>query len=353
MFGYGAVACQSATTGARAEALKNGMELTPAVSVDVGSSLNAKREDTPSESKPLVKRIPHASKTAPHANTPYTSASEAPPLRVPSPVVQVPLRLHELTIESDAFGELPVLVRVPAHLPNERLPVLFVLHGRGEAAKGPERGVRAFLDDYRLERVWKWLELGARGPLPDASITTDYQNEVQRQLEQRPFSGMVLVMPYLPDRFRAAEAFDNGGAYAAVLRQTAQQLHATFPVANDVSRWGLDGISLGGRVALICGPQLTDVFGAIGGVQAAIDEREFAALLNPMRPREGGRLPRYSLATSAQDYYRSVLEAFHQDLKRNQLPHSFTILPGDHSYSFNRGPGLAYLLLTYDALLHP
>jgi iron(III)-salmochelin esterase len=268
-------------------------------------------------------------------------------------VVRIPLRLHELTIDSDTFGQLPVLVRVPAHASDARLPVLFVLHGRGEAAKGPVRGVRAFLDDYGLERVVAWLSNKATGSLPDVSITDTYRRVVQRQLEQRAFGDMILVMPYLPDRFRAAEAFEQAAAYARVLRQTALQLRRSFPVANDTKRWGLDGISLGGRVALICGPALDDVFGAVGGVQAAIDEREFDALAKPLLAAGQRGLQRYSLATSEQDYYRTVLEAFHERLREDELPHAFTLLPGDHSYSFNRGPGLTYLLLTYDVVLNP
>ncbi len=342
LFGFGAGACQTATTGAGTDNPKNAVILHAATTrpslVDPAPSGGDEGAGASSFATPQPSE---------------TSSQVQPTSNAAAAVVQVPLRLHELTIESEALGPIPVLVRVPAHASNAQLPVLFMLHGRGEAVKGPTRGVRAFLDDYGLERVWSWLSSNTHAPLPDGSITDGYRDVVVKRLAQQPFRGMIVVMPYLPDRFRAAEAFAQATPYADVLRQTARRLRESFPVSPEVARWGLDGISLGGRVALACGPALSDVFGAIGGVQAAIDEREFTTLLAPMLAQKRQSAQRYSLATSEQDYYRSVLEAFHDRLTQDHLAHSFTVLPGDHSYAFNRGPGLAYLLLTYDALLNP
>lgn len=349
VFGFGAAACQSATNGAGTDSLRHGGEHGREHGPDVAST----------EERTRAQHGNRAIAPASSASGSVTRQGVAVDTHVqvePAPnsdVIRVPQRLHELTIESALFGNVPVLVRVPAHRFDERLPVLFVLHGRGEAVKGPERGVRAFLDDYRLERVWAWLETGTSAPLPDASITDGYRKVVQRKLEARRFRGMIVVMPYLPDRFKATEAFANAKPYADVLRETAIRLRRSFPVAAGIERWALDGISLGGRVALLSGPELTDVFGAIGGVQAAIDEREFDTLLEHLTTQPGTNTQRLFLATSEQDYYRSVLHTFHERLTRDQLPHTFTLLPGDHSYSFNRGPGLTYLLLTYDALLNP
>lgn len=347
VFGFGAAACQTATTGAT-----DGPRNAGATEVSQGEL---------APQAPIVVATSSVGATTQGARPPKPGSPSAG-IPQDSVAALVPQRLHELTIESDVFGAVPVLVRVPAHISGAQLPVLFVLHGRGEAAKGPTRGVRGFLDDYGLEKVWTWLNGNTKGPLPDASVTRAYREEVAARLQQRVFRGMVVVMPYVPDRFRAQEAFENTRPYAAVLRATADKLKATFPVSRDVSRWGLDGISLGGRVALVCGPVLTDVFGAVGGVQAAIDLREFDALTAPMVASSGNSRPggkgvvagqRYVLATSEEDYYRSVLEAFHEHLTQTQVTHVFTLLPGDHSYSFNRGPGLTYLLLTYDALLDP
>lgn len=250
--------------------------------------------------------------------------------------------------ESQKLGTIPVLVRIPPHAPGVTLPALTLLHGRGEAQKSPERGARGFIDDYGLEAVWAWLESkpGQRHAPPE--VPPEYRARVEARLDRTPFEARVLVMPYLPDRFRGPEAFASAPAYAAVLREIVSRVRAELPVRQERQAWALDGISLGGRVAMNCVAELSDVFGAVGSVQAAIDERElplFADLLAEARQRHPTL--RFSLATSDRDYFRGVLEHYHAVLVSRSLSHDWTMLPGDHSYAFNRGPGVTHLLLSH------
>jgi len=152
-------------------------------------------------------------------------------------------------------------------------------------------------------------------------------------------------MPYVPDRFRGPEAFQSAPEYAKVLRALVSRVKAELPVRQQREAWTLDGISLGGRVAMACVADLTAEFGAFGSVQAAIDEREltvFADRFESARAKNPNL--RFSLATSDQDYFRVVLERYHAALTARSLDHAWTVLPGDHSYAFNRGPGVTHLL---------
>lgn len=257
------------------------------------------------------------------------------------------MRLVTYHVDSPTFGRVPAVVRVPEHDSSAALPVLILLHGRGEALKNPERGARGFLDDYALEPNWRWLSEPEH--LAPKDTPTTFQQTVRAQLSERSFNGMVVVMPYLPDRFRGPEVFDNASEYARVLGEFAQRVKGDLPVRQDRNAWALDGISLGGRVAMACAPALADELGAVGSVQAAIDEREltrFAELLQQARRRNP--VLKVTLATSEHDYFRSVLERYHRLMSERSLSHDWVVLPGDHSYAFNRGVGVAHLLLTYD-----
>jgi enterochelin esterase-like enzyme len=229
-----------------------------------------------------------------------------------------------------------------------------LLHGRGEAQKSPERGARGFIDDYGLEAAWSFLAAEPSARRAPAELPRTYQQSVEAELEQAPFAGMVVVMPYLPDRFRGPEAFANAPEYARVLGQMVARAKADLPVRQERAGWALDGISLGGRVAMACIVELSAEFGAFGSVQAAIDERElmlFADLLIQARTRHPSL--HFTLATSDQDYFRVVLEHYHAALAANKQPHDWVVLPGDHSYAFNRGPGVTHLLFHHDRWLSP
>lgn len=266
---------------------------------------------------------------------------------------RVPLRWVNYELNSPTLGPIPALVRVPVHTASTRLPALVLLHGRGEAQKSPKRGARGFVDDYGLEAVWQWLDgkPGARTPPP--GLPSRYRQGVEADLDRAPFSAMVLVMPYLPDRFRGSEAFVNAPEYARQITELVTRIKADLPVRQDRGGWALDGISLGGRVAMVCMAELTPHFAAFGSVQAAIDERELTVFADVLaRARTLDANLRFTLATSDQDYFRLVLEHYRAALIARSLEHEWVVLPGDHSYAFNRGPGVTHLLLTYDRWFH-
>jgi enterochelin esterase-like enzyme len=111
-------------------------------------------------------------------------------------------------------------------------------------------------------------------------------------------------------------------------------------------------VSLGGRAAVAVGLLRPDVFGAIGGLQAALDPRNSGEITRRTRAaRERHPDLRLRLLTSTEDYYLPANRTIHEALRRANVAHDFRIVPGPHDYVFNRGPGALEMLVYFDRVL--
>src|SRR5690606_12347158 len=110
---------------------------------------------------------------------------------------------------------------------------------------------------------------------------------------------------------------------------------------------GIDGVSLGGRAALLAGFDRPDAFKVVASLQAAIDRKEVHRFVaRAERALKSNPKLSIRLLTSQHDYFRREIELLAQALTANSVPHTFTLVAGDHSYAFNRGPG-AFEMLTF------
>jgi enterochelin esterase-like enzyme len=115
---------------------------------------------------------------------------------------------------------------------------------------------------------------------------------------------------------------------------------------------GIDGVSLGGVVALRIGLTSPEAFGAIGGIQPAFangQSAEWTALAQGARARRPELKLR--LITSHEDYFHEAIVGVSRAWIAAGVPHDFADLPGPHDYVFNRGPGSIELLLWHDRVL--
>jgi enterochelin esterase-like enzyme len=116
---------------------------------------------------------------------------------------------------------------------------------------------------------------------------------------------------------------------------------------------GIDGVSLGGRVALLAGFRRPDVFGAIGTLQAAVrsgEVGEFAERAKRAADQvKGGFALR--LLTSDRDPFLPTLKTLSEVLGRLSIPAQFEVIPGPHDYDFNRGPGGYQMLMWHERVL--
>jgi enterochelin esterase-like enzyme len=164
-------------------------------------------------------------------------------------------------------------------------------------------------------------------------------------LAQHPYRDLVVVMPDLPDVLKRDDVFRNGPVLADfVVNELVPRVRREFPEVG-TEAFGIDGVSLGGRAALVIGFTHPKAFSTVGALQPAIDDSEldrFTKLAGKaVRENQGLSI---RLVTSHEDYYREVVMAFASELNAAKVPHDFELVSGDHSYEFNRGPGAIEML---------
>jgi hypothetical protein len=228
-----------------------------------------------------------------------------------------------------------------------RYPVLVALHGRGEALKGPDRGGFGWPRDYDLVHA---IERVARPPITDEDlegfVDPAHQAEMNRALAARPFEGLVVACPYVPDM--DLRTFKDMRAYGRWIVDTfLPRVRKETPAIASVEATGIDGVSLGGATALRVGLMNAEAFGAIGALQPAVFEdqaQEWTEVARAARAKKP-RMP-LRLVTSKEDYYHAAILRLSSAWRAGGVSHDFVDVPGPHDYAFNRGPG-AYELLTW------
>ena len=266
------------------------------------------------------------------------------------------LSAEELTwsFPETPIGRMSVVVLVPERLPSDRFPVLITMHGRGETLKGPERGARGWVDDYKLSRA---VERLVRLPLAER----DFEGFVDQArlaalnttLGREPYEGLIVACPYTPDVLGREEPFTQAPLLAGFLIDTLlRKIRTDTPAIATAEATGIDGVSLGGRGAISVGLHRPEEFGAVAGVQAAFDPENTNDFVTRAE-RALAKNPRLKLRllTSSEDYYLAVMRKFHTALDRKGVRHDFLVVPGPHDYAFNRGPGAIEMLVYHDRVL--
>jgi hypothetical protein len=263
------------------------------------------------------------------------------------------VQLLEWDLGPQPWGRARAVVLVPTWGgPANRFPVLVALHGRGEALKPPSEGALGWARDYALVRAVDRL----RAPPLRAA---DYEGlveparlaETNASLSRHPYGGLVVVCPWLPDVHPAATV-DIADYTRFILEALLPKVRAETPALSSPEATGIDGVSLGGVIALRIGLASPARFGAVGGIQPALsdlppgDWTSLAAAARALRPSLKLRL-----VTSHDDYFHESVSAVSRAWNAGGVAHDFADLPGPHDYIFNRGPGSLDLLLWHDRAL--
>jgi enterochelin esterase-like enzyme len=262
-------------------------------------------------------------------------------------------QILEWTFEGPGVRAPRVVVLVPAWAEEGvRYPVLFALHGRGEAQKGPAQGAWGWPKDYALTRAVDRL---ASPPL----AARDFENFVtpndlaakNKSLLAQPYGGLVVVCPYVPDldlkNDRDAREYGR-----FLLDVVLPRVLAETPALDGPEALGIDGISLGGYTALVVGLANPERFGAVSGIQPALQPSQVVEWVDKARAARA-RNPHLALrlATSDDDFFRGVVTRTSQAWRAAGIRHDFHQGPGPHDYVYNRGPGAYELLLWNDRAL--
>lgn len=234
----------------------------------------------------------------------------------------------------------------------ERMPLLLALHGRGEANKGPTEGVMGWPRDYALLRA---IGRVCAPPLTsddlEGFVDPKRLGEHNKALAEQPFRGLVIVCPYSPDvDLRKPPQIREYGDY--VMRSVLPRAKRELPVIDAPEAIGIDGVSLGGALALRIGLGHAEAFGAVGTLQPAIGEDQAADYTDLVKAARA-KNPKLSLRllTSDKDYFKSAIRLTSTGWRNAGVTHDFVEIPGPHDYPFNRGPGAIEMLLWHDRVL--
>jgi len=287
--------------------------------------------------------------------TPPRVTTTTPPAPAPSSSAEPPTgELREMTFDyaGTPVGANTVVVAIPTNATKESpLPVLVALHGRGESLKSPARGARGWIDDYNLKNAVKRL---ASPPLTATdlghSFAPDRLVKLNQALGAEPYRGLIVVCPYLPDAFHGDQAFADGARYATfIVDEVLPRVYRETPAVGTPETTLVDGVSLGGRAALLVGLLRPKAFRVVGALQPALDNAEarpFAGLAERAKAENPSLVVR--LLSSSEDYFLQPTVELARELKARGVNHKLDIVVGTHSYDFNRGPGVYEMLIFHD-----
>jgi hypothetical protein len=235
--------------------------------------------------------------------------------------------------------------------PSGRFPVLVALHGRGEAVKPPRVGALGWANDYGMVKA---IERICAPPLVDADLQglsdATRLSAMNDALAKRPFRGLVVVCPHVPDLdLRGTKDVERYGTFVETV--LLPRVRKELPVTATAESTGIDGVSLGGALALRIG-LARPAFGAVGALQPAIGDDRLDELTDLALAARGKR-PKVALrlTTSHDDYYKPWVTKLADRWKSAGIAHDFADVPGPHDYVWNKGPGVYEMLFWQDRVL--
>jgi predicted esterase len=232
--------------------------------------------------------------------------------------------------------------------PSAERPVLIALHGRGEAGRGLDIGANAWPNDYKLDVMHRRLlapPLTAR----DLHDMTSQERlaKLNASLAANPYRGIGVACPYTPNL--DDKSVQGAEPYARFLIETLlPKLKSEIGSTVDRMATGIDGVSMGGRLALQIGLAHPEIFGVVSVLQPAIKAEEAPQISALAQKAMAKAKVIFRLVSSEEDYFLPAVRAASDQLEADGVPHELLVIPGTHGYEFNRGPGSAELLLWHE-----
>jgi hypothetical protein len=294
---------------------------------------------------------------APAARAPVAAAtgsarSDPLPSPVAAPDATAPRGPTLVDWDLGAHGHAVALVS-PIE-PGTKVPLVIALHGRGEALKGPVRGPYGWPRDYALERAIGRI---TKPPLTaedfERLVDGERLGAINARLARRPFGGLAVVCPFLPDFDWSHPPTELVTSYARFLvDELIPRARQELPVIATAAATGIDGVSLGGAMGLRVGLRFAEHFGAVGSLQCALTSGNVDELVQ-MAKAARRKNPALALrvATSKEDGFGNSNRALSRALTAAAVEHGFEDHLGPHDYIWNRGPGSYELLLFQDSAL--
>lgn len=237
--------------------------------------------------------------------------------------------------------------------PNARdIPILVALHGRGESGRGLDLGAKAWRDSYSIDKLYNRLLFPPLNTKDLGEITSlERLKLLNSSLKTDDFQGLTLVCPYTPDLMSDKSPGSLSAFAEFVVGELLPRARETVGSGAGPEKTGIDGVSLGGRLALLVGFTRPEAFGSIGALQPAIRQSEigmFATLAKQAMEKHPFHL---HLVSSEADPFLPAVRALSLRLKQDGVVHELLVVAGHHDYDWNRGPGGAEMLLYHERVL--
>jgi S-formylglutathione hydrolase FrmB len=171
--------------------------------------------------------------------------------------------------------------------------------------------------------------------------------KLNASLAAASYTGIALACPYTPHL--DDPSVEGSRPFARfVVDQLLPELRKATGSTALARATGIDGVSMGGRLALLVGLTHPEVFGVVGALQPALRVEE-APMLSALARTAMAKAPvRLRLVTSEEDYFLPAVRAASDRLRADGVEHELLVIPGTHGYDFNRGPGGADMLLWHE-----
>ena len=250
-------------------------------------------------------------------------------------------------IDTTEGGRRFVLVTPKYLSPGQKLPLAVLLHGLGETTN--ERlGAYAWVERYGLGSAWQRLK---RAPIERTSARGEWTDErlaeVNTELAARPFRGMALVCPFMPNPKSPGDL----DSYASWIENSLlPRVRNETQVATTAAQTYLCGVSLGGYVSLEMLARLPKFFGAWAGVQTAIGPFAAPGYAEKIAKGWNGTPHPMLLLTSTQDHWKASSEALAAAFKAKNLATTYRVVPGPHDQPWLREAGTIEALLWLDRI---
>jgi hypothetical protein len=280
----------------------------------------------------------------------FTSATSASALRatpVP-PGDRGSTRLVEWQFDGAVSSRTALLVPTWGAA-DARFPVLVALHGRGEARKSPTEGALGWPRDYALAHAIERVSAPPLTPVDfESFVDAARLAHLNHALGLHSFQGLIVACPYVPDLDLADD--DAIAAFGRFVTDVLlPRVRTELPARAEAAATGIDGVSLGGAVALAVGLDSARSFGAVGTLQPAIDVHDAARwAARAQAARRANPSLAIRLLTSDGDYFRDAVRATSAAFDAAGIIHDFDQVLGPHDYPFNRGPGGIEMLMWHD-----
>ncbi|MGC8907576.1 MAG: alpha/beta hydrolase [Desulfomonilaceae bacterium] len=256
-------------------------------------------------------------------------------------------------LSSKRFLDAVAAVTLPADYfskVDKTYPMVIVFGGAGESIRPPRSGALAWMHYYKMDDAIQSLQ---RSKLEAADfqglVTPSELAHFNRELQQHPYRGMIVVCPYSPP-LSLGRAMDHPDYEAHLIQELLPALIDHYRVSP--GKIGIDGVSNGGARSMYYGFKYPHLFAAIGSVQGSFGP--FMDLYEELIQKHADVLKKKAiqLITSDRDSMRLSVQHMHELLKRYNIPHRYLQMTGPHDYVFNQGPGSLGLLVFHDATLH-